>query len=158
MNSMIITSEENRLNKFPALFGAEKYKNMPLYAYAERLFYSGMDQMVEQYKGGYFDFVELFNTDIEIEKSGFIPMINKTGDVELTNHFGMTKTLSFKAASLVVWLYVIEQIASKSSNTVRERLYNTIQDIKYCYTELTNASGLVVFNEDDCNAIYQLLD
>ena len=155
----ITTAEQNRLDKFPELFGKEKFKNMPLYSYAERLFYTGMDQMVAKYSGGYFDFMEILEADVDIEKSGFIPLITDDGDVELVNHFGTTQTLSFKAASLVVWIYILEQIANNiENNTVSQRLYRTIEDIKYCHSNLINEEGSKVFTEEDCTAIYKLLN
>jgi hypothetical protein len=157
MNTIIV-NEENRLNNFPNLFGAEKFKNMPLFSYAERLFFAGMDQMVEEYSGGYFDYIEMTDADVELEKFGFIPLINTTENVELVNHFGTTQTLSFKAASMVVWLFVIEQIANNVSDTIQRRLFNTIQDIKYCYSDLTNEDGTKIFSKEDLKAIYKLLN
>ena len=157
-----ITSDNNRDNKFSGLFGEDTFNNMPIYIYAEKLFYAGMKQMVKGYKGGYFDFIEIVEADVEIEKSGFFPIIeeNYNKEVEMISHTGLSQTLSLQSASLVVWLILIEQIAHSDdvAQVVKQRLFNTMQDIQYCYSRLTDEKGNKMFSADDCTAIYRFLD
>jgi hypothetical protein len=152
----IITSENDRLNKYPDLFGTQIIKGMPLFSYAEHLFYNGMSQMISSYSGGYFDFVEITEADVEIEPSTFIPLITNEEDVLLETPFGTSATLSYKAGSLVVWLFVVEQLAQNANNDVMERLYSAIQDIKHCYDGFVDEQGNKLFSESDCVAIYNL--
>jgi len=150
---------DNALNKYSELFGSEIYKNTPLFAYAEHLFFCGMNQMVPTYEGGVFDFFEIIESDVEIEKSGFFPLIKNKKEVLIATPFGQAAKVSFQAASLIVWLICIEQIANGIGNLeVRKRLYNTIQDLKHCYSELFNEDGNKIFSENDCKYIYKLLD
>lgn len=154
----IIINEKKRLNKFPDLFGNQIFKGAPLFIYAENLLYNGMNQMISSYNGGYFDFIKIIEADVEIEPLGFIPLITQDDNVLLETPFGVSATLSLKAGCLVVWLFVLEQVAQKASSDVMGKLYNTIQDIKYCYSTATDESGNKLFSESDCAAIYSLLD
>ena len=160
MNTLIIKNNQ-RLNAYPALFGSFNYKGMPLFSYAENLFYNGLSQMVAGYEGGYFDFLKVVEEEgvSEIEPKGFIPLLSSDDRVVLSSPFGVTKTLSLRAASLVVWIYVIDQIAMNISDTViAGRLYRVIQDVKYTYSILMDEKGNKIFTPDDCNSIYSLLD
>nr|WP_075498091.1 hypothetical protein [Moritella viscosa]SHO15128.1 Antirestriction protein klcA [Moritella viscosa] len=155
----IETPEEKKEDKFEQLFGNEAFKGLPLSIYAEKLFYAGMSQMIEEYKGGSFDFVELKSEDIEIEPTGFALLLDDETEVELINHHGMSRTLSLKGASLVVWLIVVEQIAHNTTdNEVKQRLFNVMQDFNYSYSILKDNEDNHVFSEEDRTAIYQLLD
>jgi hypothetical protein len=153
-----IVNKNDRTKKYPELFGAQIHKGAPLFSYAENLFYCGMDQMIKKYNGGYFDFVEITESNVDIESSGFIPLIDKQELVTIETPFGTSAELSFKGASLVVWLFVIEQIAHNAEEKVMSRIFNTIQDIKYCYSKLTDKDGNKLFSENDCTAIHQLID
>ncbi len=158
MNTLIV-KENQRLNAYPGLFGSTIFRGVPLFSYAENLFYNGLSQMVVGYSGGFFDFLKIVKNDelSEIEEDGFIPLISENANVSLTSPFGVTQTLSAKAASLVTWIIVIEQIANNNA-VVRDKLYRVIQDIKYTYSDLTDEEGNKLFSEDDCTAIYRILD
>ena len=159
MNTIIVIVTENqRLKAYPGLFGSTIFRGQPLFNYAENLFYSGLSQMVVGYNGGFFDFLKLTkNEEIEIEIDGFIPLLSSDDLVSFTSPFGNTQKLTLKGAALVTWLVVLEQIA-KSNSIVRDKLYRVIQDIKYAYYDLTDEKGNRIFSEDDCTAIYRLLD
>jgi len=160
MNTHIIKNNQ-RLNAYPALFGEFNYKGMPLFIYAENLFYSGLSQMVTGYQGGYFDFFKVIEKEniSEIEPKGFIPLMLSDERVELSSPFGVTETLSLRGASMVVWTFIIDQIAMNITDTVvASRLYRVIQDLKYIYSELMDEKGNKIFTPEDCNAIYKLLD
>jgi hypothetical protein len=161
MNKVISTvstsnTENNAL--FPALFGAKIFKNTPLFLYAESLFYTGMKQMVNGYQGGTFNLIKLENKDMDFESTGFIPLANKDKTVTIENHFGTSAEISLKAAGIVVWLYVLEQIANNSDEQLMRKLFNVMQDIKYSYKALKDALGNKLFNEADLAGIYTLLD
>jgi len=158
MNTVII-KENQRKNAYPGLFGSTIFRGLPLFSYAENLFYNGLSQMVVGYSGGFFDFLRVVKNDelSDIEEDGFIPLISNNANVSFTSPFGVTKNLSFKAASLVTWLIVLEQIANNNA-AVRDKLYRVIQDIKYTYSDLTDEEGNKLFSEVDCNAIYRILD
>lgn len=149
---------ENRMEKYPGLFGSSSFKKMPLYLYAENLLYNGMSQMIKSYNGGYYEYFHIIGADVEIEPSGFMPLINSSELVEIKTPFGGRETLTLKAASLVVWLIVIEQIANQVDHRIKSKLYNTMQDIHYCYGRVTDKSGNRFFNENDCRSICRLLD
>lgn len=153
-----ITTLEERDTKFPNLFGAQGYKKQPLYVYAEHLFYSGMKQFVEGYSGGYFEYIEIMESDVEMESDVFIPMQLSDKEVKITNHFGTTETLTKKAASLVTWIFVVEQIAYNVTEDLAEKLYNVMLNIKYSYAKLTDKDGHKMFSDADLAAIYRLLD
>ena len=156
-----VIEQELRINAYPALFGTSKYKNMPLFAYAESLFYMGMDQMISSYNGGYFDFVKItkFDENIDIVSNGFMPLITTSKHVEIETPFGMKATLSYQSCCLIVWLFVLEQIACSIDNSdVSETIYKTIQDLKCYYSVLTNENGSRLFSDDDCAAMHTLLD
>lgn len=148
----------DQTSQFPALFGSEIYKSMPLFSYAEHLFYCGMKQMIATYSGGKFDFYKIVQADVDIEPLGFIPMINQDHNVQLESPHGASETLSYKAACLVVWLFVIEQIAYKSTDEIQQQIYRTMQDIRYCYSRATNEEGELYFSQQDCTAIHKLID
>lgn len=154
----IIINEADRSNKFPQLFGEEVFRQSPLFIYAENLFYSGMSQMISSYQGGYYDFIQIAEADVEIESTGFIPLLSDNEKVTIENHFGTSANLSAKAASLVVWIYVIEQIAHNVGGHVMQRIFKTIQDIKYSYESLLDEKGNKLFSDEDCHAIYRLID
>lgn len=154
----IIINEKDRSDKFPELFGKHIFKGMPLFIYAENLFYNGMKQMIPSYDGGYFDFIKIVESDVEIEELGFFPLITQDKIISITSPFGISATLSYKAGCLVVWIFVLEQIANNVSGDVRERIFRTIQDVKYCYSTAIDESGNKLFSESDCGAIYELFD
>lgn len=155
MNTLIVT-ENQRLKAYPGLFGSTIFRGQSLFSYAENLLYNGLSQMVVGYNGGYFDFLKLAKNE-EIEIDGFIPLLNSDDLISFTSPFGETQKLTLKGASLVTWLFVLEQIA-RSNSIVRDKLYRVIQDIKYAYYDLTDEKGNRIFSEDDCTAIYRLLD
>lgn len=153
--------EADRLSTFPELFGTDTFRGAPLFAYAESLFYAGLDQMVSGYDGGYFKFVKISPVDetIDIVSVGFVPVITTCKHVEVETPFGARATLNFSAACLVVWLFVTEQIANSIQNeTVTERLYKVIQDLKCFYSSFVDEEGKHLFTEDDCRAINALID
>mgnify|MGYP000053001254 CR=1 FL=1 len=157
MNTIIVT-ENQRSKAYPALFGSTIFRGQPLFSYAEDLFYSGLSQMVVEYNGGFFDFLKLTNNEeIKIEVDGFIPLLSSDELVSFTSPFGNTQKLTLKGACLVTWLFVLEQISNNNS-IVRDKLYRVIQDIKYAYYDLIDEKGDKIFSEDDCTAIYKLLD
>lgn len=153
-----ITTLKEKHTKFPNLFGAQTFKNVPLFLYAEQLFYNGMSQFIEGDSGGFFEYIEIMEADVEIESDGFIPVQLSDKKVNMTNHYGTTATLTKKAASLVTWVFVVEQIAHNVTGELTEKLYNVIQDIKYSYARLTDKDGCKIFSDTDLAAIYRLLD
>lgn len=152
----IITTENKRCEKFPSLFGSQLFKNAPLFSYAESLFYSGMTQFIEGYKGGFYEYVEIAESDVEIEPSSFVPMLMNDSIVEMSNPFGTTEKLTEKAASLVTWLFVLEQIANNINSNVAGRIFNVMEDVKYSYDKFTNNDGEKLFSPEDLTAIYRL--
>lgn len=154
----LVVIESNKLDKFPSLFGSAIYKNMPLFSYAEHLFFCGMKQMIASYDNGNFDYYKIIEADVDIETFGFIPLINKDSEVRLETPFGGNEVLSYKAASLVVWLFVIEQIATNSCNDIQQRIYRTMQDIHYSYDRAINEAGDKFFSKRDSAAIHRLID
>jgi hypothetical protein len=143
-------SESKRNGTYHKMFGQAIFKGTPLFVYAENLFYSGMDQMVEGYNGGYFDFITFSNEEMEFEPDNFLPIINQDRKVNVSTPF-TSELMSMKAATLVVWLFVVEQIANNiDDGEMTTKLYNILQDIKYSYNEM--------FDKDDRNAIYQCIN
>jgi hypothetical protein len=159
--------KNNVKNKFIEFFGKKKFKGMPLYLYAEMLFYAGMQQMIKDYTLNIFEAETLFSfaeiDGMRLESKVFFPLSNKDEDVELTNHFGTSETLSCKTASMIVWLYVIEQIAiyirEDDDNTiVYNRICDAMDSIKYKYPELVDEKKEPLFPKRDHRAIYNLID
>jgi hypothetical protein len=153
-----IINSNDRADTFNNLFGMDLFKRQMLYVYAETLFYCGMDQMVSGYTGGYFDFVQIQTDELETEPNGFIPLMSDKSIVELVSPYGVTQNLSIRAACLVVWIFVVEQIAHNASHRVQKRLFNTVQDLKSFYSELVDENGDKLFSVEDCSSIYTLLD
>ena len=148
-----------KTDKYPELFGLSLFKGRPLFEYAEHLFVCGMNQMVEGYLGGNFEFLQITKAPVDIEPTGFFPAIDSDKKVVLTTPYSSCAIISYKAASLVVWLLCIEQIANSiNEQGVRQKIYDTIQDIKYCYSRAHDEHGEKLFNEEDCQGIYKLID
>lgn len=161
MQTTIVNNKE-RLNAYPGMFGSSRFKGMPLFVYAENLFYNGLSQMVENYSGGHFDFIRINPENeqgIDIVPEGFMPLVTSTEQVHFSSPFGVTKKMSFRASCLVTWIFVIEQIANNSTNIViAEKIYRVIEDLKYTYSDLLDENGNNLFSKDDCNSIYRILD
>lgn len=158
MNTTII-KENERAKAYPKMFGSSIYRGLPLYNYAENLFYNGLTQFVSEYDGGFFDFIQIIANDniSEIHEKGFIPLLDSDNLVTLCSPFGVTQKLSEKAACLFVWVIVVEQIAN-ANPVISDRLYKVIQDIKFTYYDLLNTKGCKIFSKDDCTALYRLFD
>ena len=148
-----------KADKYPELFGLSRFKGRLLFEYAEHLFLCGMNQMVEGYLGGNFEFLQITKAPVDIEPTGFFPAIDSDKQVVVTTPFSNSATISYKAASLVVWLLCIEQIANSINDQgVRQKIYDTIQDIKYCYLRAHDEHGNKLFNAEDCQGIYKLIN
>jgi hypothetical protein len=146
-------------NAYYALFGRELFKNSPLFVYAENLFYMGMDQFIPDYQGGCFDFFSMqdISETLELEPTGFIPVLDCEDRVTV-NGPGASATMSFKAASITVWCFVLNQIAINIDNeSLSQRLYYVFQDIR------EGLKGFTLDNQDfltsdDIKQIHRLLD
>lgn len=146
---------------FEKLFGTIIHKNTPLCVYAEHLFYCGMEQMTLNYQGGNFTFVKLINTDdtIKVEPTGFLPLLEDSQKTVVKNPFKKQAIVSTDAACLIVWIFVLQQIAETIDNeSIKEKLYNTMEDFNFSYSEVKKDDDSNYFDEDDWNGIYQLLN
>lgn len=153
----VLVANENRSECYPFLFGDESIKNMPFYSYAETLFYCGMDQMVEGYSGGYFEYIDLSKVELtddnvtKVSKTSFIPFIDSDETVIINTPFA-SQSVTLHTASLIVWFFVLEQLANMSSvDDNQERIINCYHDAKsvYCFVDIFKA---------ELNVIYKLLD
>jgi len=141
------------------LFGTSIYKGMPLYSYAENLFYNGLNQMIPAYTGEHFDFITITNADVDIEKTGFMPVITSREQVSVTTPYGLSATLSYHAACILVWVFVLEQIGHSISDAdARNRIFMTIQDIKYCFGRIENDDGSKYITPEHCAAMEELFN
>ena len=144
------------VNKFPGLFGRTKLNQDVVFSFAETFFYHVMENMVEGYKSGSFDYFTIPECDVEIEPTGFIPLITTLKEVTVESPMGEVATMSYQAASMVVWIFVLEALARNiNDDEARTRIYNTRQDIIYSYTRFT-VNGNKLFNQRDLDGIYQL--
>ncbi len=142
----IFVSESNRVNCFPDLFGKELFKGLPLYFYAENLFYAGMSQMVDVYNGGYFEYLKLDDKGIS-----FVPVINSDEQVTINTPFSHG-VLSYRSACLVVWLFVLEQIANNCNSSKYQRR------VIDCYSQAAAQYRYFDIFKEDLNVIHHLID
>jgi len=71
----ILLETKARQNAFPKLFGMEITRHgMPMFSYAEALFFNGMRQFSTGYNGGYFEFlspiIDKDNNEADLELDG----------------------------------------------------------------------------------------
>jgi len=143
----------------PLLETYGKYiKNIPLFIYAENLLYNGMKQFIYNYNGGLYKFIQLTDSENLNNKNTFIPVINNNDTVTITSPFGESAQISTKAATLVVWLFVVEQIANTiEDHAISQRLFKTLQDIQSTYS-LMLLNDKQYFSDNDLKGIFKLID
>lgn len=144
----LFVSESSRINCYPELFGDEIFKGLPLFFYAESLFNAGMKQMISVYNGGYFEYLKL-----DTEGASFLPILDEDVKVTIKTPY-CEGVLSYRSACLVVWLFVLEQIANSGISAKSQRkIIDCYDDIRSGYREF----GLELF-EEDFREIHNLID
>ncbi len=158
MKAIKISNPTEINNLFSNLFGNSVFKGKFLNVYAENLFFSGMDQLIPSYAGGSFDFYKITGA-VEIEETGFFPLNTSIKEVLINSPFGdESATVSFQAASLIVWLIIIEQVANSiDDEDIQEKIYCTIQDVKHCYPNLFYEDGKKLFSQNDADGFRKII-
>jgi len=147
-------------DSYPSLFGTMMVKNGPLFIVAENIFYHMMGKMVKGYKGGSYVFLKVETNLVDIEPSGFMPLIANDQEriVQVESEFEAAE-MSYAAACAVVWQFTLQVIADtihRLNEQQAVKIYKTLQDFQYCRAEMTKPDGSKLFTETDLKAIYKL--
>ncbi len=162
-----IPSEEN--NHFYGLFGNHKVKMTNgqtdvSFMYGENTFYNACSQFIDGYQGDSFSFFRIAavqegkNKGVETEPTGFFLKPSDNSIVTITNHFGTTAQVTNTAAALVCWIITLGQVAGRVNDSdAVDKICRLMNDLT-CLCYEFEIDGEPLFNQQDKDGIYQLIN